>query len=79
MNTKEELAHARLAIVMIAKENCVEEDQIRSELKQTLLQSLKSNDPKVKKQWEGFKFAGKEPTVEECILWLSKKVKQTSK
>ena len=79
MYTKEELAHARHAIVMIAKENCIEEDQIRSELKQTLLQSLNSNDPKVKMQWEGFKFAGNEPAVEECILWLSKKVKQTSK
>ena len=79
MYTKEELAHARHAIVMIAKENSVEEDQIRSELKQTLLKSLNSNDPKVKIQWEGFKFAGNEPTVEECILWLLKKVKQTLK
>lgn len=75
MYTKEELAHARHAIMMIAKENCIEEDQIRAELRQALLRSLKSDDPKARLQWEGFEFSEKEPAVEECVLWLSKKVR----
>ena len=34
-------------------------------------------DPAVQAKWAGFEYAGDEPTLEEFILWMATKIKES--
>ena len=34
-------------------------------------------DPAVQAKWVGFEYAGDEPTLEEFILWMAEKIKES--
>ena len=74
MYTEEELGRAKRAITILAKRNDVSEEQIRAELQAAIHASLCCADPHVQAQWAACEYAGSEPTPEEFITWLAKKV-----
>ena len=74
MNTKEELCRASYAIAVMAEKNGIPEAHIRAEMEEAIRASSNSTDPLVKAQWADSAFEGSEPTVEEFIAWLAKKV-----
>ena len=76
MYTKEELARAKKAIAIMAERNTVSEEQIRAEIQATINVSMNSADPRVQTQWAECEKEGSEPTPEEVITWLAKKVNQ---
>ena len=74
MYTKEELHQARRAIAVMAERDGVSETHIRAEMEAAIRVSRSSSDPLVKAQWADSEFECSEPTVEEFIAWLAKKV-----
>ena len=74
MYTKEDLCRASQAIAVMAERNGVPEELIRAEMEEAIRVSCNSSDPLVKAQWDDFESEGPEPTVEEFIAWLAKKV-----
>ena len=74
MYTNEELSQARRAITILAKRNGVPEEQIRTDLREAISSSCHSTDPHVQAQWTMCEFSDSEPTPEEFITWISKKV-----
>ena len=74
MYTEEELNRAKNAIMIMAKKNSVSEEQIRSDLREAISLSFRSTDPQVQEQRTSCEFAESEPTPEEFITWISKKV-----
>ena len=74
MYTEEELGRAKRAITIMAKRNDVSEEQIRAELQEVINASFRCADPHVQAQWAECEFVGPEPTPEEFITWLAKKV-----
>ena len=76
MYTKEELGQAKRAILIMSKRNNVPEEQIRTALKDAINASFYNSDPQIQAQWAECEFTGSEPTPEEFITWLAKKVKK---
>ena len=76
MYTKEELARAKRTIAEIAEKHNVPEEQIRAEIQATISVSMSSADPYIQTQWAECQREGTEPTPEEVITWLAKKVYQ---
>ena len=74
MYKKEELNQAKRAITIVAKRNDIPEEQIRSDLQEAIRISFSSTDPHVQAQLAACGFVGSEPTPEEFITWVSKKV-----
>lgn len=74
MYTKDNLCRASYAIAVMAERNDVSESHIRAEMETAIRVSRSSSDPLVKAQWAESEFEGSEPTVEEFIAWLAKKV-----
>ena len=66
----------RVAIILqqIAREQHVTEEEVRTEIKNAMDAGANNPDPAVQAHWSTFQYAGKEPTVEEFILWVSEMV-----
>ena len=76
MYTKKELERAAGVITEIAKKNGVPESQVRADMMEAMNSGRNNPDPLVQAQWATFKYAGPEPTLEEFITWMSKRVKK---
>ena len=74
MITDDEMARAKRAITILAVRNDAPEEQIRADLQEAINISFHSTDPHVQAQWTMCEFADSEPTPEEFITWISKKV-----
>ncbi len=74
MYTKEDLCRAGNAIAVMAERDGVSVPHIRAEMEAAIRVSRSSSDPLVKAQWADSEFEGSEPTVEEFIAWLARKV-----
>lgn len=71
MYTERELKRAAQIIKHIARENNVPEAQVRADMQEAMDYGRNNPDPSVQARWKGFRFAGSEPTLEECILWVA--------
>ena len=71
MYTEEELKGAAKIIKQIAREHHVPEEQVRSDMEEAMNAGRSNPDPAVQTRWATFHFSGKEPTVEEFILWAA--------
>ena len=74
MYSELDLKRAAKIIVWIARENNMSEEQVRADMKEAMEAGRKDPDPVVQAQWEEFRFVGKEPTIEEFILWTASRV-----
>jgi hypothetical protein len=74
MYSELDLKRAAKIIVWIARENNMSEEQVRADMKEAMEAGRKDPDPVVQAQWEEFRFVGKEPTIEEFILWTATRV-----
>ena len=72
--TQDEINLASRAIHVIAEQNGIPEDQLRSILSARFNEDLHSSDENLKEIWKDFEFAGSEPTEEEFFLWIQKKI-----
>lgn len=71
MYTEKELEAAARIIRQIAREHQVSEEQVRSDMEETMNAGRSNPDPAVQARWVTFRFSSKEPTVEEFILWAA--------
>ena len=71
MYTEKELKAATKIIRRIAREHHVPEEQVRSDMTEAMNAGRNNPDPAVQARWATFRFSGKEPTVEEFILWAA--------
>ena len=71
MYTEKELKAATKIIRRIAREYHVPEEQVRSDMTEAMNAGRNNPDPAVQARWATFRFSGKEPTVEEFILWAA--------
>lgn len=71
MYTEKELKAATRIIRQIAHEHQVPEEQVRSDMAEAMNAGRRNPDPTVQARWATFHFSGKEPTVEEFILWAA--------
>ncbi len=71
MYTKQELRKAADIIKKVAKDNNVSEEQVRADMQKAMDSGRNSPDPIAQKLWEGFHYAGSDPTLEEFILWVA--------
>lgn len=71
MYAEEELKGAAKTIKQIAREHHVPEEQVRSDMEEAMNAGRSNPDPAVQTRWATFHFSGKEPTVEEFILWAA--------
>ena len=74
MYSEFDLKRTAQIIVKIARENNISEEQVRADMKEAMEAGRNDPDPIVQAQWEDFRFVGKEPTIEEFILWTSSRV-----
>lgn len=74
MYTKDELDRAARAITVMAERHSIPEELIRKEMMEAINAGRSDPDPRVQAQWSGFEFAGPEPTPEEFIMWMAKRV-----
>ena len=74
MYSEFDLKRAAQIIERIARENKISEEQMRTDMKEAMEAGRKDPDPVVQAQWEEFRFVGKEPTIEEFILWTATRV-----
>ena len=74
MYTKMELTKAERAITEIAKENGVTEEHVREAMTEAIEAARSDPSPSVQAQWRDFEFAGPEPTPEEFIAWMTRKI-----
>ena len=77
MYTKDELDRAAGAITIIAERNGVPESCIRADMMEAINAGRSDPDPRVQAQWADFEYAGPEPTPEEFIAWMAKRVNKT--
>ena len=71
MYTEQELKKAADIIKKVAEDNNVSEDQVRADMQEAMDCGRNCPDPIAQKLWEGFHYAGSEPTLEEFILWVA--------
>ena len=71
MYTEQELKKAADIIKKVAEDNNVSEDQVRADMQEAMDWGRNCPDPIAQKLWEGFHYAGSEPTLEEFILWVA--------
>ena len=74
MITDIEKAQVARIIKRIARENHVSEARVRADMKEAMDFGRSNPDPAVQQEWASFHYDGDEPTVEEFILWMSKKI-----
>lgn len=77
MYTKRELKRAAEIIRQIAREHQVTEEEVRRDMKKAMDVGRSNPDPAVQAKWAGFEYAGDEPTLEEFILWMAEKIKES--
>ena len=77
MYTKRELKRAAEIIRQIACDNHVTEAEVRRDMREAMDAGRQNTDPKVQAKWAGFEYAGDEPTLEEFILWMVSKIKES--
>lgn len=65
MYTEQELKKAADIIKKVAEDNNVSEDQVRADMQEAMDCGRNCPDPIAQKLWEGFHYAGSEPTLEE--------------
>jgi hypothetical protein len=70
-----ELRKAKRAIKTIAQQNGVSEAQVRADMEEAIVAAYNSPDPGAQAEWAKAPFAGRVPTVEEFIMWMSSRVK----
>lgn len=46
-------------------------------MKEAMDTGRQSTDPEVQGKWGGFEYAGEEPTLEEFILWMATKIRES--
>ncbi len=71
MYTEKEWNAATKIIGQIAQEHHVPEEQVRSDMEEAINAGRIHPNPAVQAWWATFRFSGKEPTVEEFILWAA--------
>ena len=76
MYTEKELKAATRIIRQIAHEHQLTEKQVRSDMAEAMAAGRNNPDPAVQARWATFHFSGKEPTVEEFILWTASLAKR---
>ena len=77
MHTKRELKRAAEIIRQIAREHQGTEEEVRRDMKEAMDVGRSNPDPAVQAKWAGFEYAGDEPTLEEFILWMAEKIKES--
>ena len=77
MYTKRELKRAAGIIRQIAREHQVTEEEVRRDMKEAMDVERCNPDPAVQAKWAGFEYAGDDPTLEECILWMAGQIKES--
>ena len=77
MYTKRELKRAAGIIRQIARDNNVTEEEVRRDMKEAMDAGRNNPDPAVQAKWAGFEYARDEPTLEEFILWMATKIKES--
>jgi hypothetical protein len=77
MYTKRELKRAAGIIRQIARENHVTEEEVRRDMKEAMDAGRQNTDPVVQAKWADFEYAGEEPMLEEFILWMAEKIKES--
>ena len=77
MYTERERNRAAGIIRHIAREHNVTEDEVRRDMKEAMDAGRSNPDPAVQAKWAGFEYAGDEPTLEEFILWMAEKIKES--
>ena len=77
MYTKRELKRAAEIIRQIARDNHVTEEEVRRDMKEAMDAGRNNPDLAVQAKWVGFEYAGDEPTLEEFILWMAEKIKES--
>ena len=77
MYTKRELKRAAGIIRQIARDNHVTEEEVRRDMKEAMDVGRYNPDPAVQTKWAGFEYVGDEPTLEEFILWMAEKIKES--
>lgn len=77
MYTKRELKRAAGIIRQIARENHVTEEEVRRDMKEAMDAGRQNTNPAVQTKWAGFEYAGEEPTLEDFILWMAAKIRET--
>ena len=75
MYSEFDLKRAAQIIRRISRENNMSEEQVRADMKEAMEAGMNDPDPVVQAKWDEFRFAGKEPTIEEFILWTASRVK----
>ena len=75
MYSEFDLKRTAQIIVKIARENNISEEQVRADMKEAMEAGMNDPDTVVQAKWDEFRFDGKEPTIEEFILWTASRVK----
>ena len=73
MRRERDLAVAAEIITRIARENKATEDAVRADMTEALRAGARDPDPSVEACWREFSCSGREPTLEELILWLAER------
>lgn len=73
---KRKIEVAARAIERIAKENHTTVEEVRLQIKVAMINSLVSDDPKVKAYWQSIPYEGDVPTPEELIAYTADVVRK---
>lgn len=71
MYTEKELKKAADIIRQMAQEYHVPERQIRTDMEEAINAGRNNPDPAIQARWAAFPCTGREPAVEEFILWVA--------
>ena len=77
MYTKRELKRAAGIIRQIARDNHFTEEEVRRDMKEAMDAGRQNTDPAVQAKRAGFEYAGDVSTLEEFILWMATKIKES--
>lgn len=71
--TAQERQRAQQAIEQIARQRGVAEAEVRREMTEMITQAMADPNPAVRLMWETCPCAGRVPTPEEMLIWVSER------
>ena len=74
MYSTDEIERMKRYITQLAINNSEPEEDVRALMLEAMNAGMSSTDPSVQEQWKSFEYAGEQPTIEEFLIWMVRRV-----
>ena len=79
MYTQEELKAARTVISRYAETKGISEEQLREQMKALFINAIEIGDPTLDSMFSDMELSGDEPTEDELVAFMYRKIRKTYK